>query len=55
VIVYLTPLALDLIRRLFLTIDQDLDDRISAEEILNYMHKCHLTIEDEVAQELFNE
>jgi hypothetical protein len=46
---------LDVIRCLFLAIDQDMDDRISAQEILKYIHKTKLTIENEVAYELFDE
>lgn len=44
-----------LLNKLFLTIDQDIDDRISAEEIRNYIRKIKLTIEDTVADELFHE
>ena len=46
---------LDVIKKLFLTIDQDIDDRISADEIRNYIKKVKLTIEDTVADELFHE
>jgi len=46
---------LDVIKSLFLSIDQDQDDRISANEILRYIHKTKLTIKDEVAQDLFDE
>lgn len=46
---------LDVIRSLFLAIDQDMDDRISATEILKYIHKTKLTIEDAVAYGLFDE
>lgn len=46
---------LDVIKKLFLTIDQDIDDRISAEEIKNYIRKVKLTIEESVADELFHE
>ena len=46
---------LDVIKTLFLAIDTDLDDRISAGEILRYIHKAKITIKDEVAQQLFDE
>lgn len=46
---------LDVIKALFLAIDQDMDDKISAYEILKYIHKTKLTINDEIAQQLFDE
>lgn len=46
---------LDLIRKLFLKLDQDMDDRVSVEEIRNYIRKMKLTLEDEVADQMFNE
>lgn len=46
---------LDVIKKLFLTIDQDIDDRLSVEEIRNYIRKVKLTIEETVADELFRE
>ena len=45
----------DIIKKLFLTIDQDLDDRISVQEIKRYMKKVKLSLEDDIADALFKE
>lgn len=45
----------DVIRKLFLTIDQDLDDRISANEIRQYMKKVKLSLEDDIAEAMVKE
>lgn len=46
---------LDVIKKLFLSIDEDMDDRISVDELREYIRKTKLTIELEVADALFHE
>lgn len=46
---------IDVIKKLFLTMDSDLDDRISASEIKKHMKKVKLTLEEGIADALFNE
>jgi hypothetical protein len=38
-----------------MVIDQDMDDRISAEELSSYAKKKHLPFEDDVIIEMFRE
>lgn len=46
---------MECIRTLCDKIDKDFDDRITLEEILNYIHEKELPISDEVAAEMFND
>ena len=45
----------DVIKKLFLAIDQDLDDRITAYEIKKYMKRVRLSLGDEIADQLIKE
>lgn len=45
----------DVVKKLFIAMDQDMDDKVSLDELVNYIRQNELSISIETAIEMFND
>lgn len=45
----------DVVQRLFLAMDQDLDDKVSMDELKNYIRQHEINIEDNIIEDMFRD
>ena len=48
-------IPIDVIRELFTLMDQDMDDKISLEELQNYVYTSEIPIESDIVEAMFHD